>query len=133
MRKWILDRLYTIVKNTNNFKVGYKGVAPPITAVNQYPAFAVVFDKENRERKNISSCVFQSELRLSIIIYNQGRNGVFEDIMSDLIESVEDAINKDDELQTKLIDIYVDKIVQDGGLIHPKALAELQVSAFYRR
>jgi hypothetical protein len=133
MRKEILNALVNAVKNTNKFKKVIKGVLPPIPNIKSFPAAAFAIDKENRERINVPGCEFQSELLIVGIIYTKSGKTSYEDVISDLIYSIEEAIQSDEALNNLVIDVYVKSIAQDGGLLHPYQLCELDLVAYYRK
>ena len=133
MRQEILNALVAAVENTNEFKKVIKGVLPPIPNINSFPTVAFAIDKENRERVNIPGCQFQSELLITGIIYTKSNKTVYEDIISDLVYSIENAIQIDETLNNLVLDIYVKSIAQDGGLLHPYQLCELDIVAYYRK
>jgi hypothetical protein len=133
MRKEILNALADAIKNTDKFKKVIKGVLPPVPNINSFPAIALAIDKENRERVNVPGCEFQSELLIVGIIYTKSGKTIYEDVISDLIYAVEEAIQTDETLNNLVIDIYVRSVAQDGGLLHPYQLCELDIVAYYRK
>jgi len=133
MRKELLDDIYNLLKNSGIFKEGYKGVIPAVTVPKLFPSFAVAIDNEQRKRDRLTECKFEHELTVIVMLYQQGRSNIYEDLLSPIVEQVEDLINNDDTVNNKVIDIWVDKITQDGGILHPKSLAELELKIIYRR
>lgn len=133
MRKEIMDALINALTNSGNFKKVLNGVLPPVPNVKSFPTIAVVVDEENRNRVEVTSCVFQSTLKITAMIYAKASSTKYTDVLSDLIESVEQTIQQDETLNTLVLDIYVDKIQQDGGILYPYQLAELTIIAYYRQ
>ena len=132
-RKEILDTLVEEIKKENIFKDVYVGVIPAWAYIKNTPSIAIAIDKEERQRHEIPGYKFQNNLQIVLMIYNEGKNGEYEDIISDLVEKVEDIINYSKPLQDMVVDIYVSQVKHDGGILHPKALAEIEVQVSYLR
>jgi len=133
MRREIVDTLYDELNATNKFKQSYKNVIPAVAIVKRHPAFAVAVDTETRSKSDLAGCRFENELTLIVMLYQQNRSHDFEDRISDLIDVVEDVVKNSQKLNDMVIDIWVSKITQDGGILHPNYVAEIEVKAIYRR
>ncbi len=133
MRSDILNALVDAVDSGGNFKKVYKGILPPIPKVKMFPSIAFVIDKERRKRINVPGCQFQSELTITGMIYTKADKLDYIDEITELLYSVEDIIQKNDTLNDLTIDIYIETISQDGGLLYPYGLCELNIVAYYRK
>jgi hypothetical protein len=131
MRRLVVDTLYDEIKSTNKFKVGYKNVIPALVKLPRFPAFSIIVENETRKRSELSSCQFDNELTIIVLVYQKNKDNDFSDRISDLVEEVEKVVNSS-SLHSQVIDMYVRKVTYDGGILHPKYLAELEVKVFYR-
>lgn len=128
----ILDALVSAVENEDGIIKVYKGVLPPIPKVKSFPSVAFAIEKETRERVNVPGCQFQSVLNIVGMVYTKADKINYVDTASDIIGKVEDAIQTDSNLNSLVIDMYVKQIAQDGGLLYPYELSELNIVAYYR-
>ena len=128
----ILDALVSAVENEDGIIKVYKGVLPPVPKVKSFPSVAFAIEKETRERVNVPGCQFQSVLNIVGMVYTKADKIDYVDTASDIIGKVEDAIQTDSNLNSLVIDMYVKQIAQDGGLLYPYELSELNIVAYYR-
>jgi len=133
MRKKVINALINALVKSGIFKKVLNGVLPPVPNVKTFPTIAVVIDEEKRNRVEVTSCIFQNTLKITAMIYAKAGSTNYTDVLSDLIENVEQVIQRDEVLKTLVLDIYVDKIQQDGGILYPYQLAELTIIAYYRQ
>jgi len=132
MRLEILERVSLILNNSNKFKHTYKNIVPIWTKVKKLPAVAVVNTHETTRRQDISSCRVKTDSVLDIYIYaKQTSSNSYDDVLSELITEVETLINGDVELQGMVVDCLVTGVKQDAGMLHPFAMAQLEVSISY--
>jgi len=132
-RQEILNDLEAEIKSLGVFKDTFKGVIPAWNYIRNTPAIAIAIQEEERRRVQTSGCQFDSALTIIIMLYNEGSTRKFDDILSEYIELLENTINKSEILNSKTLDIYIEKVTNDTGLIHPKAIAELELKVFYRQ
>lgn len=128
----ILNALVSAVAGEDGIIKVYKGVLPPIPKVKSFPSVALAIEKETRERVNDYGCQFQSVLNIVGMVYTKADKIDYVDTASDIIGKVEDAIQTDSSLNDLVIDMYVKQIAQDGGLLYPYELSELNIVAYYR-
>jgi len=133
MRKDILNIVKQTIEDSGIFKKVYFGVAPPVTTPRSYPSIAIVPEYENRNRVNVTGCTFESELNISLIIYHKSKQNKFEDIISDIIEQVEMLFVNNPYLDGLVLDYWVYKIEQDGGVLHPNYIANVGLKIIYRK
>jgi hypothetical protein len=65
------------------------------------------------------------------ITNKQKHSDDFEDILSTLITKVEFLIDRNEFLKCNTIETLVTNIKQDGGILHPYAVAQLTVTINY--
>ena len=128
----ILNALVDAVKQQAGVKSVYKGVLPPLPKIKSFPSVAFAIEKEVRERVNVPACQFQSTLHIVGMIYGRADKLSYTDSISEIIQKIETAIQTDDALNNLVIDMYIKQIAQDGGLLYPYELCELNIVAYYR-
>jgi hypothetical protein len=129
-RKNILDKLYDIAKNIDSLKVVYQGVAPAWGNVRQFPACAIILDKEVSALQNYA-CDTRRKMNVLFIIYHKHSNNDYDDILSPVIDSLENAIQTNTDLKDLTVISYVKQITLDGGILHPYAIAEVDLEIEY--
>lgn len=129
-RKDILDKLYDILSNDDDFKVTYRGVAPAWGNVRQFPACAMIFDKEKSHLHDLA-CNTRREMNVLFIIYHKHTNNNYDDILSPLIDNLESNIKQDTELRDLVVISTTEEVTMDGGILHPYAMAELNIYVEY--
>lgn len=132
-RNDILNTLVAAVDSSGNFKKVYKGIVPPIPKIKSFPSVAFAISKENRERVNVPGCQFQSELHIIGMIYTRADKIDYTDEISDLLYVIEETVQSNANLNDLVIDIFVKQVTQDGGILYPYSLCELQIIAYYRK
>jgi len=132
MRQEIFNKLVDILSNIATFKRVYKNIIPIWTKVKTMPAVAIANAYETTTRQDISSCRARTSAVIDIYIYaKQSNASAYEDVLSELIEKIEQALNSDKELQGMVVDCLVTGVKQDAGMLHPFAMAQLEVSVSY--
>jgi hypothetical protein len=129
-RKDILDKLYDIVKNTDSLKAAYRGVAPAWGNVRQFPACAMILDKEVSVLQNYA-CDTRRTMGIMFVIYHKHTNNNYDDILSPIIDSLENNLMTNDDLKNLTVISRVKQITLDGGILHPYALAEVDLEVEY--
>ena len=121
-----------ILSDSTKFKQVYKNIVPIWTKVKKMPSIAIANAYESTARQTISSCRARTEAVVDIYIYaKQKSTNSYEDVLSELIEEVEQALNSDTELQGMVVDCLVTGVKQDAGMLHPFTMAQLEVSVSY--
>jgi len=133
MRQLIVDNVVRVIEETQQFKKVYKNVAPDISAIKNFPTAAVIYPKEKMEREYISGNNLRYNGELVILIINKATNRSYDDIISDLIDLIQDRILNDEWLTCNLIDCYITEMERDGGLLYPISAAELTVELRYSK
>jgi len=129
-RKDILDKLFDIVKNTSSLKAYYRGVAPTWGNVRMFPACAMILDKETSVIQNYA-CDTRRVMNVLFIVYHKHTRNDYEDILSPVIDSLENNIQTNDDLKKLTVITRVKQITMDGGILHPYTLAELNLEVEY--
>lgn len=129
-RKDILDKLNDIMVNDSDFNVTYRGVAPAWGNVRQFPACAMIFDKEKSHLHDLA-CNTRREMNVLFIIYHRHTNNDYNDILSPLIDKLESKIKKNTDLQDLAVIATTEEVTMDGGILHPFAMAELNIYVEY--
>ena len=135
MRKVILNELVKGLENLNLFKKIYTNSAPLWTQIKQFPTCSVIYDTDEVNREFITcSNKMRYHGKISIVIYARRKNtNEYDDVLSDLIDSVETNINSNTTLQDLVIDCIVASIKQDGGVLHPHSMALIDVEVNYQK
>jgi len=130
LRKDIFNRVVEIIENIPDIKKVYRGVVPTWGNVRNFPACAVWIESVDIEPENMM-CRFSNNINLSIFIYHKHKGNTYDDILSDIIDSIENAIKNDETLQSMVTHCYPSNIAQDGGVLYPYTMAELQYKIGY--
>jgi len=129
-REDILIEVGRILEGSKLFKKVYKNITPIWTQVKQVPAASYLYTTEDVEVS--SGDRLRGKLKLMIYITNkQKHSDDFEDILSTLITQVEFLIDRNEFLKCNTIETLVTNIKQDGGILHPYAVAQLTVTIDY--
>ena len=129
-RKDILDKLYGIVTNTGSLKSYFRGVAPAWGNVRMFPACAMVLDKEISVLSNYA-CDTRRTMNVLFIVYHKHTGNDYNDILSPIIDSLENNIQTNDDLKALTVITRVKQITMDGGILHPFTLAEINLEVEY--
>ncbi len=133
-RKDIVDELASDFEATAEFKKVYKNIVPVWTQVPSFPAIAVLYEGEEKDRGNMVNSCANITGKVYIYIYNQQESERdFEDILSDLIDLVYSIIEENEYIKCNAIDSMVSSMKRDGGLVHPYALCQIAVEVKYRK
>jgi len=130
-RKDIFDTLSNEILDSDIFKDVFKGIAPPITNVKNFPACAVVITKENKDFMNMSCNDLEVEMDVSLFIYNYHYKGDYSDILGDLIDQTQDVLRNSTDLQKLTISVLPAEIYNDGGILYPYAMGEIKLKIKY--
>ena len=131
MRIEIIDDIVTAINNTAQFKKTYKNIVPVWTDVKQFPACAVMYESEEKQRDNLTNSKAYYIGKIGIFIYNKQSKTSYKDNLSDLIEEVYSIIEGVRWLKYKVVDATVSQMKRDGGIIHPYSMANIIVEIKY--
>ena len=131
MRIEIIDDIITAINNTAQFKKTYKNIVPVWTDVKQFPACAVMYESEEKQRDNLTNSKAYYIGKIGIFIYNKQSKTSYKDNLSDLIEEVYSVIEDIRWLKYKVVDATVSQMKRDGGIIHPYSMANIIVEIKY--
>lgn len=110
----------------------YLGVIPNWNQVTQFPSCAMVWEEEERKREGIGQCRTRVFGELSIYLYaRQPVKNSYQDVISDNVELINSALQMDTTLKSLVFEVEIVKIQEDGGIIHPSALAMISVTIDY--
>ncbi len=133
-RQEVVEELVNDLKASGEFKNVYKNVVPVWTQVSTFPAVAVLYEGEEKERGNVVNSCANITGKLYVYIYNQQESERdFEDILSDLIDLVYSIIEENEYIKCNTIDCTVSSMKRDGGLVHPYALCQIMIEVKYRQ
>jgi hypothetical protein len=132
MRREIVDSLVEDLKASGVFESVYKNIVPVWTQVKQFPAVAVIYEAEQKDPENITTRACYYIGTLSIYIYNKQPKNQFEDILSDLIDTVYKVIDDNKVLCCEVLSSDVTSMKRESGMIHPFAMAEIKVQVRYK-
>ena len=131
MKKEIIEDILMEIENTSEFKKTYKNIVPIWTDVKQFPACAVMYESEEKERDNITNSKAYYVGKIGIFVFNKQSKTSYEDILSDLIEEIYSVIENIRWTKHKIIDATVSQMKRDGGIVHPYAIANIIVEIRY--
>ena len=131
MKKELIEEIITKINETQKFKKIYKNIVPVWTDIRQFPACAVMYESEEKERNNITNSKAYYIGNIGIFVFSKQSKTTYEDILSDLIETVYDVIENIRWTKHKIIDATVSKMKRDGGIVHPYAVANIVVEIRY--
>ena len=127
MRKEVIEKLINNLKETNQFKRIYKNIVPVWTQVKSFPAVSVIYESEEKERDNLTNAKALYNGHISIYVFNKQARNTYEDILSDLIDSVYAAIEKIRWQPMGVIDMTISSMKRESGVVHPFAIARLDI------
>jgi hypothetical protein len=132
IRNDVVDYLIEDLKGTGEFKKVYKNIVPVWSQVKSFPAVAVIYESEEKESDSISSksCYYVGTVK--IYIYNKQTKTKFDDILTDLIDTVYKVVEENDLLCNYVVSSDIASMKREGGLIHPYAVAEIQILVRYK-
>lgn len=128
--KELHNYIITTLKNLAEFKDVYDGIVPPPQKVRNFPSLAVDFAVVNRKKGKLRGCMEVSE-EIDIYIYNTQASNKYEDIVSDLVEVVDNALRQDSNLKERCIDNYIMDVRSDAGILHPRTVVKLTLLLRY--
>jgi len=132
VREDIVNSLLEDLKATGEFKKLYKNVVPVWSQVKMFPAVAVIYEMEEKESDSSSSrsCYYKGTIK--VYLYNKQPKTKYDDILSSLIDVVYKVVEENDMLCNFVISADVARMKREGGLVHPYAIAELQIDVRYK-
>jgi hypothetical protein len=132
-RKDVFDSVVTALESSGVFSTIYKNNIPVWTQVTNFPSVALVWEKEDRETTGTGAgCRVRIYGELTIYLYaRQPAKNSYEDVLSDLIDAVDVALKSSTELQSLVNVAEIESIRQDGGILHPHAMALVSVNMDY--
>jgi hypothetical protein len=131
-REDVFEALCAALEATNVFSEIYKNHIPVWTQVNNFPSVALVWEEENWENTGTGACRTRIYGELTIYVYaRQPAKNSYKDILSDLIEVLDTSIKGAAELQSLVNVAEIMSVKQDGGMLHPYAMAMVSVSLDY--
>ncbi len=131
MKKEIVEKLIENLNNTGQFKQIFKNIVPVWTNVKRFPAVAVMYEGEEKERDNLTNSKAYYVGNISVYVFNkQGRND-YEDILSDYIELVYSAVEQIRWQPMGVVDMTVSSMKREGGVVHPYAIARIDIEVRY--
>jgi len=132
MRRRIVDSLAEDFERSGLFKRVFKNIVPVWTQVKAFPAISVIYESEEKDLENMSSRACYYTGKVNVYIYNKQPKNKFDDILTDLIDEVYTIIEDNDILCCEVIRSDVSRMKREGGLIHPYAVAEIQIAVRYK-
>ena len=132
LSKDLHDRVHEVLENITELRDVIKGVVPSPSQVRKFPSAAIDYVVTRRKDGPVQNTMDTVE-EIDIYIYNQQKVNKYDDILSDLVEVVDKALQTDTELNGLCIDNYVKEIVNDGGVLHEsgRSVARLTLYLHY--
>jgi len=132
-RKDVFNAVVKALQDTGLFATVYKNHIPVWTQVTNFPSVAITWEQEKREVTGTgASCRDRIYGELTIYLYaRQPAKNSYEDVLSDLIDAVDLSIKSSTELQSLVNVAEIDSVRQDGGILHPHAMALVSVNVDY--
>jgi hypothetical protein len=131
MRIEMITKLIDDLQQTRQFKKLYNNIIPAWSDVNQFPAVAVLYEKDNKSRENMSNGKVKVDATIPIYIYNRQKNLESKDTLSELVEIVESVVENNEFLRCNTIESIITDFKRDGGLIMPYSVAQLVLKVTY--
>ena len=117
LSKDLHDKVTEILQNITDFKEVTSGVVPSPSQVRKFPSAAIDFAIITRKKGDVQGMMLAEE-EIDIYIYNQQKIDKYDDILSDLVYVVEQALQTDPYLNENCINNYVKEIISDSGILH---------------
>lgn len=131
IKKELVDDLTDKLKATNNYKSTYKNIVPIWTNIKRFPAFAVLYESEEKTRDNLTNRKAYYKGYISVFIFNKQALNQYEDILSDYIEDVYAAVEDMRWNKYNIIDATVSSMKREGGIVHPFSIAKIDIEVKY--
>jgi len=131
IRKEAVDKLVADFQASPSFKEVFKNIVPIWTKVNNTPSVAVIYSEEYAHRDNITNNRVKYTGTILVYVYNKQPSNKYEDILTDLIEEVQELIMNNEYLKCNTIEMLVSELKRDGGTVHPYSIAQLKVNVTY--
>jgi hypothetical protein len=131
VKKEIVEEIIKRVEEKGIFKKIYKNIIPIWTNIQQFPAFAILYEKEKKERHNLTNRKAYFIGEISIFIFNKQPQNKYDDILSDLIEEVYSVIEDIRWENFNIVDATLSEMKREGGIVHPYAIATITVQIRY--
>ena len=131
MRRNIVDNIVRVLVDSGKFKKVYKNILPNIEKIAVFPTAAVVYEREKVMREFISGKTMRYEADIIIPIVNKHKNSNLDDVLTDLIDIIQDGILSDKWIVCNTVDCWVEETERDGGTLYPLAIAQVVVKVRY--
>jgi len=131
MRREIVDNIVKVLIDSGKFKKVYKNILPNIEKIAVFPTAAVVYEREKVMREFISGKTMRYEADIIIPIVNKHKNSNLDDVLTDLIDTIQDGILSDKWIICNTVDCWVEETERDGGTLYPLAIAQVVVKVRY--
>lgn len=131
--KAIHDRLIEVLKGIPTVKGVASGFVPNPSAVTVFPYVAVDYALTTREEGRVLHTMDTVE-EIDLYVYNQQKANKYDDIMSEVCEAIDTAIQKDVTLGELCVSCYVSQKLSDGGVLQTqggRCLYRLTVTCKY--
>lgn len=131
LSKDLHDKIVEVLQDLPEFREVIAGIVPNPSQVKKFPSIAVDFAVVQR-KEGITINTMDSQEEVDIYIFNQQKVNKYDDILSDLIKVVDEALQSDSYLKDNCISNYVKEVVTDGGVIGGgKSIARLTLYLKY--
>ena len=131
VRQEAVEELAAEFEASQSFKEVYKNIVPVWTKVTRTPSIAVIYSEEYAEEDAMTSNKVKYNGTILIYIYNRQPSNQYEDILSDLIDEVQNIVVNNEYLRCNTISTLVAELKRDGGTVHPYSIAQLKVNVKY--
>lgn len=131
MRIEVIDAICTDLEKTKKFKKVYKNTIPIWTDIKEFPAIALVYEKDVASRENLTNSKAFISADIPVYIYNKQRGSDTSDNLSDLVETAQGVIEANNFVRTECVEGMITSFKRDGGSLMPYSIAQLLLQIRY--
>lgn len=130
--KELQDRVHAVIEGVLGVEEVFNGTIPPHTSVRQFPAVAIDYAEQKRQRSQVSGNAFDIQEEIDLYLYIKVKRNEEDNQTADYIDSINKSLMEDETLLGMTIDHYINSVNRDGGILAPYYLTRLTLFLQYR-